>query len=247
MELNVKMPKYFMVKRAIVKKIDNEVYDTSNPIPSERELMDEYQVSRITIRKAIDELVTEGYLYKIQGKGTYVKADEGSNNLFSITSCTEDVERLGMRPTKRTVVCEVIKADIKRAKALEITADDSVYMIGRILYADQEPLNYTLTYLPEKVFPQIIEYDLERKSLYKLISETYGVRITKARRTIEAVLANDEIAEYLDVDEGMPIILFRCITYGIVNGKEIPIETFKCFYRTDKFKFYIDQVRQPEK
>ena len=67
---------------------------------SERELMETYQVSRITVRKAIDELVTEGYLYKIQGKGTYVKTDEGSNNLFSITSCTDDVLRLEMKPSR---------------------------------------------------------------------------------------------------------------------------------------------------
>ena len=76
-----------------------------------------------------------------------------------------------------------------------------------------------------------------------IITEVYGVKITKARRTIEAIGAQDEIAEYLDIEEGTPIILFRCITYGIVNGREIPIENFKCYYRTDKFKFYIDQVR----
>ena len=110
-------------------------------------------------------------------------------------------------------------------------------MIGRILYADKEPLNYTLTFLPEKIFPSLSKYDLKKESLYQIITEVYGVKITKARRTIE------EIAEYLDIEEGTPIILFRCITYGIVNGREIPIENFKCYYRTDKFKFYIDQVR----
>lgn len=114
--------------------------------------MEDYQVSRITIRKAIEELVAEGYLYKVQGKGTYVKTDEGSNNLFAITSCTEDVIRLGMTPSKKTVVSELVRANVKRAKALEITIDDNVYMIGRILYADKEPLNYTLTFLPEKIF-----------------------------------------------------------------------------------------------
>ena len=91
--------------------------------------MEDYQVSRITIRKAIEELVAEGYLYKVQGKGTYVKTDEGSNNLFAITSCTEDVIRLGMTPSKKTVVSELVKANVKRAKALEITTDDNVYMI----------------------------------------------------------------------------------------------------------------------
>lgn len=148
-----RLPKYYLVKKSIVEKIENEEFQPGEPIPSERELMEDYQVSRITIRKAIEELVAEGYLYKVQGKGTYVKTDEGSNNLFAITSCTEDVIRLGMTPSKKTVVSELVRANVKRAKALEITIDDNVYMIGRILYADKEPLNYTLTFLPEKIFP----------------------------------------------------------------------------------------------
>ena len=202
-----------------------------------------YQVSRITVRKAVDELVNEGYLYKIQGKGTYVKTDERSSNLFAITSCTEDVVRMGMKPTKKVMVAELVYANAKRAKALEITQEERVFMLGRILFADQEPLNYTVTFLPEKLFPGIDRHSFDRESLYQVLQEEYGVRLTKARRTIEAILARDEVAEYLDIEEGSPIILFRCVTYGIVNGKEIPVENFKCYYRTDKFKFYIDQVR----
>ena len=244
MILEDKSPKYFIVKKAIVENIDNDLYHSNEAIPSEKKLMEFYNVSRITIRKAIDELVTEGYLYKIQGKGTYVKADEGSNNLFSITSSTEDVQKMGMKPSKKTKISRIEFASPKRAKALEISTNDQVEVIGRISYADLEPLNYTIAFLPEKIFPGLTEYDLEHESLYKLINDQYGVRITKARRTIEAVLAKDEIAKYLEIEEGMPVILFRCVTYGIVSGKETPIEYFKCYYRTDKYKFYIDQIRQ---
>lgn len=137
----------------------------------------------------------------------------------------------------------VVKASMKRAKALEITTADNVYMMGRILYADEEPLNYTVTFLPEKLFPGLFEHTFAKESLYNVLQEEYGVKITKARRTMEAILAQDDIADYLEVKEGSPIMLFRCVTHGLVNGKEIPIETFKCYYRTDKFKFYIDQVR----
>lgn len=244
MILEDKSPKYFIVKKAIVENIDNDLYHSNEAIPSEKKLMELYNVSRITIRKAIDELVTEGYLYKIQGKGTHVKADEGSNNLFSITSSTEDVQKMGMKPSKKTKISRIEFASPKRAKALEISTNDQVEVLGRISYADSEPLNYTIAFLPEKLFPGLIEHDLENESLYKLINDEYGIRITKARRTIEAVLAKDEIAKYLELEEGMPVILFRCVTYGIVNGKETPIEYFKCYYRTDKYKFYIDQIRQ---
>ena len=236
-------PKYYILKKVLEEKIENEEFPADEPIPSERELMEMYQVSRITVRKAVDELVNEGYLHKIQGKGTYVKTDERSSNLFAITSCTEDVVRMGMKPTKKVMVAELVYANAKRAKALEITQEERVFMLGRILFADQEPLNYTVTFLPEKLFPGIDRHSFDRESLYQVLQEEYGVRLTKARRTIEAILARDEVAEYLDIEEGSPIILFRCVTYGIVNGKEIPVENFKCYYLTDKFKFYIDQVR----
>lgn len=241
--MDERAPKYYILKKTLEERIENEEFPADQPIPSERELMETYQVSRITVRKAIDELVNEGFLYKIQGKGTYVKTDEHSNNLFAITSCTEDVLRMGMTPSKKVVVEELVYANSKHAKALEITQDEKVYMLGRISYADQEPLNYTLTFLPEKLFPGLEHHSFDTESLYQVLQKEYGVRITTARRTIEAILARDDVAEYLDLEEGSPIILFRCVTYGVVNGKEIPIETFKCYYRTDKFKFYINQVR----
>lgn len=240
--LEERVPKYFVLKKDLIKKIEMEEYVSDHPIPSERELMEQYQVSRITVRKAIDELVKEGYLYKIQGKGTYVKTDENSHDLFAITSCTEDVIRLGMIPQKKVIVSEIVTANTQKAKALNVTTTDQLFRLGRVLFADNEPLNYTVTYLPEKVFPGLERHDFAKESLYEVIRSEYGAKLTKARRTIEAVLAKDEIAEYLDVEEGMPIILFGCITYANVNGTEIPVESFKCYYRTDKYKFYIDQV-----
>ena len=75
-------------------------------------------------------------------------------------------------------------------------------MIGRILYADKEPLNYTLTFLPEKIFPGLTaEACIDQESLYETIQNVYKVKITKARRTMEAILAKDEIAEYLELKE----------------------------------------------
>lgn len=111
-----------------------------------------------------------------------------------------------------------------------------------MLYANGEPLNYTLTYLPVKLFPGLEKYNFAEESLYQVLAEQYHVCITKARRTVEAVLVEEEIAEYLDIELGMPVILFGCTTWGEVNGQELPVENFKCYYRTDKYKFYIDQI-----
>ena len=238
-----KIPKYYALKKALIAKIENEEFKTGEPIPSERDLIQYYHYSRITVRQAIDELVQEGYLYKIQGKGTYVKGGSINQNLYFIASCTEDVRRQGLVPSKRVIDAASVMPDKKRCRVLNISGDDRVYCLKRVQLADDEELNYTITYLPEKLFPGISEHDFAAESLYDVIERVYQIRITNAERTFKAILAQNEIAEYLNVSEGTPIILFFCVTYGLVNGNEIPIETFQCYDRTDKWQFCIHQVR----
>jgi len=91
--------------------------------------------------------------------------------------------------------------------------------------------------------PGIEEYDFSRESIYNILETKYNVRITSATRTLEAVLVTDEVADLLELDHKEPLILFRAITMGVVNGREIPIETFKSYYRSDRFKFYINQTK----
>lgn len=239
----VKLPKYYMVKKTIIQKINDEEFPVNTLIPSERELMASFDVSRITVRKAVEELEQEGYLYKVQGKGTYVKGDQNSQDLFSITSCTKDVLRLGMTPSRKVLTCEIVTADKSRQRRLNLADEEKVFCLSRIYYADEEPINVTTAYLPYKYMPGIEQYDFSAESLYEVLEEKYGIAITRAKRTVEAVLAHDEIAEFLDVETGVPLLLFQCITSGLVAGKEVPIETFKCYYRTDRFKFYINQVK----
>ncbi|WIV11628.1 GntR family transcriptional regulator [Proteiniborus sp. MB09-C3] len=240
---NSMVPKYYIIKNRIIEMINSEEITEAGMIPSERELVSMFNVSRITVKRAIDELVNEGYLYRIQGKGTFIKSDEGNHDLVSLMSCTQDIIRMGMTPSKKLIFHSVQEADAVRVKRLQLAKGDKVLMLKRVYYADNEPLNYTTTYLPCKVFLGIEDYDFSKESIYDVVENKYGVKITKTQRTLEAVLAIDEAADHLELVQKEPVILFRAVTMGIVNGKEIPIETFKSFYRTDRFKFYIDQVK----
>lgn len=242
-QFNAMMPKYYIVKNKIINMINTEEFIDNGMIPSERELMSMFNVSRITVKRAIDELVNEGYLYRIQGKGTFIKSDEGNHDLVSLMSCTEDIIRMGMTPSKKLIFHSVEEADVARIRRLQLSKGDKVLMLKRVYYADNEPLNHTTTYLPCKLFPGIEDYDFSKESIYDVVENKYGVKITKTQRTLEAVLVIDEAADYLELAPKEPVILFRAITMGIVNGKEIPIETFKSFYRTDRFKFYINQIK----
>ncbi len=236
-------PKYYSVKKKILEMIDQEEVGPDGMVPSERELMSMFEISRITAKKAIDDLVKEGYLYRIQGKGTFVKNDTLNQDLVSITSCTEDIIKMGMTPSKQLLAAEVIPADQALMRKLHLCNGDKVLMVKRVYFADSEPLNLTTTCLPCKLFPGIENYDFGVESIYNVLESKYDTRITKAKRTIEAVLAADEVSEIFKIDEGKPILLFRAVTLGFVNGKEVPIETFKSYYRTDKLKFYINQVK----
>lgn len=238
-----KVLKYSVVKHRIIEMIDSEEYKVDNLIPSERELMGIFQVSRITVRKAIDDLVNEGYLYRIQGKGTYVKNDKISHDLFSITSCTEEIRSCGMIASSRVISFEAIPVDRCISKLLQITDNSLVMRLERIFYANNKPINYTITYLPLSIFPGLEKHDFEKESLYSVIENNYGIKITHAKRTLEAILANEENSKYLKIQPGKPLILFRCETYGEIEGREVVIESFKCYYRTDKHKFYINQIR----
>jgi GntR family transcriptional regulator len=235
------VPKYYLVKQKIVEMINNEEIGPDGLVPSERELMGIFGISRITVKKAIDDLVNEGYLYRIQGKGTFVKNETLDQDLISITSCTEDIVKLGMTPSKRLLTSEVIEADKTMARKLQLGQGDKVFKVKRVYYADNDPVNLTTAYLPCKLFPMIDTYNFGIDSIYNILETKYNTKITKAIRTIEAVLAVDEVARELRMKESDPVLLFKAVTYGMVNGRELPVESFKSFYRSDKFKFYINQ------
>lgn len=236
------MPKYYQLKHLLIQQIDQEEYKPEEAIPSERELIRMYGVSRITVRRALDELVNEGYLYKVQGKGTYVKSDERSQDLFRIASCTEIIRKLGMKPGRRVLSAGVVPADGRRRRSLELGENDKVFKLKRIYYADDTAVNYAVAFLPDKLFEGLKSYDFSKASLYAVLEKKYRVRMTRAVRTIEAILAQDKTAEYLGIKEGTPVLLFRCVTYGIVGGRELPIESLKCCYRSDMFKFSVNQT-----
>ena len=112
--MNSNGPKYLVIKNDIINFIEKGEYSEESLVPSERELMVKYNVSRITVRRALDDLQNAGYLYKVHGKGTFVKGDRHTQNLFSIVSCTEDIKSMGMTPS-RIVIKKIIEvASVKK-------------------------------------------------------------------------------------------------------------------------------------
>ncbi len=235
--------KYSKIKQSVIHNIEDDIYAAGQMLPSERELIDTFGVSRITVRHALAELEAEGYIYRVQGKGSFVKGARYRQDLFSLTSCTQDIIRQGMSPSRKVIACEVTSPNKRQQDELCLKEDDKVFRLKRVYLADDEPVNLTTTYLPYKYIEGIERFDFSKTSLYDVLETKFNIKITRATRIIEAVSAHDQTAELLQVAENMPVLLFRCVIFGEVDGKEIPIESFKCYYRSDRFSFCINQVR----
>lgn len=242
--INSFVPLYYQLKKIIIDMIENEDVKPDEAIPSEPKLMSMYELSRSTVRKAIDELVNEGYLYKIQGKGTYVKGRGFEQALIKLSGCSEDIKRLGLTPRPKVLHSAITTPSKRVANLLGISEGEDTFFIERVVYGDDLPINKNKSYIPYKYVKGIEGVDFNKESLYKVLEKDYGINIKKAIRSIQAILANDEVADQLEVNEGTPVLLFKGQVIAMDNsGKEFVIEHFEAIYRSDQFKFFIEQHR----
>ena len=235
-------PLYVQLKDYILRFVENELaYD--DQIPSEPQLMARYSGSRTTVRKAIDELVREGKLYKVQGKGTYVSRKKVVQGLSDLISCTYELRKLGFEPYYRLLLEKVIPANPSVASNLKLNSREPVFTTQRISIIEGEPFNFTKSYLPYKYVLGIGAYDFEKDSLYKVLEDTYKIQLIKSIRSVETVQCDEELSPKLKIPEGTAILKFEGrVTGKLASGEIVMIEYFRTYYRTDKVKFYVAQT-----
>jgi len=236
-------PKYEIIKNDLIDKMKNGIYAPGTELPSETELIGTYKVSRITVRRAIDELYLLDYIEKKQGKRALVKHTAKTQELNSISSYTEEILKHGMTPSRQVLSAKLrLPAEIEQTE-LFLDKTEPVFSLERIVYADDTPFCYTCSSISYKYFRDIETVDFSTHSLYDIIENKYNVKITTSRLKLKAVLPNDKIAKYLEVDKNLPMLKYSATTYGVINGQELPIEQFKTYYLTDLFEYTLIQKR----
>lgn len=238
-----KQPKYELIKDDFINKIENGIYFPGNELPSENELIEQYSVSRITVRRAIDELYHSGYIEKRQGKRGYVRETAKTQELTSISSYTEEILKQGMVPSRKVIASELRLCTPDEQATLKLDKTDAVFHLNRIVYADDKPLCYTSTSLPYKFFRDIEQYNFSKNSLYSVIENVYCIKIKTCTLKLKAILAEETIAQYLDIAQGMPLLYSSAVTYGHIKGREELIEQFSTYYLTDLFEYTLTQNR----
>lgn len=200
-------------------------------------------MSRVTARRAIDELYHHGYIEKMQGRRTRVKGRAPLQELTSVYSYTEEILRHGMTPSRKVITAQIRICTQEECALLKLPKADPVFHMERIYYADGLPLCLTQTTLPYRIFQDIESCDFKEQSLYHVLETDYGVTITNTSLKLKAVSSPGSVARYLDVDDSTPLLYSTGLTYGICQNAEIPIEVFTSYYLTTRFEYTLVQKR----
>lgn len=231
-----KIPLYLQMMDDIIKEINAEKYAEHEKLPSERELCDQFSVSRITVRQTLQELEREGYIYKVHGKGTFVASKTYNQNLVKMYSFTEEMKKLNKTPTTQVLSFNLIAADDHLAKKMELEAYDEVFQIVRLRLADGEALMYETSYLPKKVFSHLTQEDFEQRAMYSIFLEDYQLGVTKAFERFSPTSVRATEANYLKAPVDQPAMLIRRFAYH--EGQLI--EYTVSVARGDKFDYTVE-------
>lgn len=206
-------------------------------IPSERELMTTYDVSRATVRKAIDSLVADGLLHRIHGKGTFVARPRLESRLH-LASFSQDMRRRGLTPSTRLLDVELDEPPADVAKALDLSADGSAWRLDRVRLADGQPIALENGWYPRALLPGLDRHDLGG-SLYELLADVYDLTIDSAEQTLWGETADAAMARRLDAPVNTPLLVFRRVSYAA--GR--PLEYVVSRYRGDRYQLHMSLGR----
>jgi GntR family transcriptional regulator len=234
------IPLYHQLSQSLLTQITNGEFSPGDALPPERELTAVYDVSRITVRRAIDELENEGYVRREQGRGTFVAPPGIQRGIFKLTSFSEDIKALGMTPGSRLLTLRREPAQTRVLRELRLEAGDEVWFVERLRFADAEVIGLNLSYLSLPPDVTLSQDELEEEvSLWKLLAEK-GVVLSESDKIIGAIGAEDWHAELLNVRTGTPLLQVEGVAY---SNRGLPVEFHQIITRADRYKYQLHVTR----
>ncbi|MDR3100403.1 MAG: GntR family transcriptional regulator [Paraburkholderia sp.] len=235
-------PLYAKVEAALAADISAGVLPPDSQLPPEEGLIERFGVSRTTVRKAIENLVTRGLVEIRRGKGTFVAQPKVTQELTELTGFVEDMRALGRTPTARLLDQQVVPADADVARQLAMPLGSLVMRIQRVRLADGIAMSFDETYLPREIGEKVVTHDLDAEPIFSLLEDKYDLPLTEAEYRLEAVTATPEVARALVIDPGDAVFLIERTSYSTDHR---PIDYEKLHYRGDQIRFVTRLARRP--
>lgn len=227
-------PLYIQLKNKLKNDIRSGILHSGDKIPSESELQKKYGMSRVTVRNAMEDLASEGYIVKVQGKGSFVSRSEHLRLPIGITSFSDDAAKQGISLT--SIVLKVGREPISSEldqNYFEDKTEGDVLVVKRVRYANGVPISIEENHLNSKI--EGLENEDLTGSLYQILVEKYRiVPANKGRRSIRIIFADAETAKLLDISQGSPVIESEMCVFD-AHGE--PVHTVKDIVRGDNDRY----------
>lgn len=229
-------PLYAQIAQYYTDLIKSGALSEGDQIPTEEEICSLFNVSRITVRKALDELSQGRYIHKLHGKGSFVSGKKMEMQLNHLIGFSEEMKLLGMEPSTRLLEQNIETPDQDVVDALQLADDQKVYVFKRLRCANDSPIAIECVHLPFHRFPGLERQDLTQ-SLYALLQEKYGCERQWGRQRIQAALASRKEAAQLQIKPNHPVMLIDRVTY---EPDDRPFEYVRSTYDGQRYTYNIN-------
>jgi len=236
------IPLYLQLKESLKDQIKNGAFQPNDRLPSEKELCNLHNVSRITVRQALSELVKEGLVYRSHGRGTFVAKPGVDQELVTVTPFEETLRRQGIKPSTKFLSHDTIAADYNLATLLAVPLETNTVHLCLIGFGDGVPLVIYNSYFPENPGNKMVELARNKAqkghsfSTYDLYAEINDISPSMLTQSFEAITSDEPTAEFLEVNPGHPLLQVTTIVYTVERR---PCEYRIAAYRGEKYRFHI--------
>lgn len=230
-------PLYRQIEAILRERIASGEWGENAKIPSENELCARYGLSRMTLRGVVGELVGEGLLFRIQGKGTYVSPRKLRMGSTAYAGIREQLEGMGLPTQTRLVAFRLIAANAKLSRMLEVEPESPIQYIQRLRSIGEQPVSIHRSYLPLELCGRLDRYDLEGRQLCHILQEQVGLRAKYSTQTLESTRAQKSEARLLKIRQGDPVLLLEEVNR--LENRRV-FEFTQVLFRGDQVKLQFD-------
>lgn len=226
-------PLYTQIREALRSRILDGTYPPHSRVPSEAQMMAAFNVSRITIRQALNDLQKDGLIFKVMGKGSFVTKPKVFQSLSKLQGFGEAMAPSGYETYSRLLSATEVLTNQTIAERLGLDAGSTVFEIQRLRFLNREPISVDVSYFPLEIGQRLAQEDLVSRDIFSILENDMGCNLTHAELQIEAIPAAESLAEYLQVEESVPLLKIERLTYA----DSIPVDFEYLYFRGDAFKY----------
>ncbi|MGC9321775.1 MAG: GntR family transcriptional regulator [Kosmotogaceae bacterium] len=233
------IPLYYKLYVNLKESLNSGKYQKGDKLPTEKELCQNYGISRLTVRRAMDELRREGFIERLKGKGTFVTGSKREEQLAILTGFTDEARKRGSETRSVVLENKLVRVPADAVELFDIPADAMVVLLKRVRFLEGEPYAIEEAYLnvgADIRFLNITQRDMEKESLYGILRKEFNINISYAEEEMELTRLKKEEARFLRQDQDECAIMRKRFTY---TKSDICIEYVISLYRADKSKFKI--------